>query len=365
MHIYADYIFVSFFYFVLLLQPIDSLQRFQFDFGGCCFVFSSCHPYPTSLILAQHCFNIVQICSNSIKHCSNIIKQSNPCNLWFLPWNLWHRSARFCTEQILAVISLPLRHSCATHSISSTQIVLTASPTWAKSLDESPLISISADVCAFSHYLCSQCGRGWRRKHWVWLFYWCIVKQQSCTLMNNRMQHIVQLQQQLDTFRVQDLLWLAHDHFDHSQSFWIIPTELKWPSWRIEWDLHWSEGSASSPGMGMVRISLLVLKSMLCNIEEAKQKQYRSVLNSNTWGQSSCHILPPRMYWSKRPSGTENVVCSRFFTSWPMKLMDAHGISCSRLELKKCSGIGCNAKGVLNQERDEHQDRGTDRNSET
>jgi hypothetical protein len=31
-----------------------------------------------------------------------------------------------------------------------------------------------------------------------------------------------------------------------------------------------------------------------------------------------------------------------------MKLMDAHGISCSRLELKKCSGISCNAKGVLN-----------------
>ena len=114
--------------------------------------------------------------------------------------------------------------------------------TWQKSVD----LDISRRVRFQSPSLPSQCGRGWRRKHWVWLFYWCIVKQQSCTLMNNRMQHIVQLQQQLDTFRVQDLLWLAHDHFDHSQSFWIIPTELKWPSWRIEWDHHWSEVEESS-----------------------------------------------------------------------------------------------------------------------
>ena len=252
MHIYADYIFVSFFYFVLLLQPIDSLQRFQFDFGGCCFVFSSCHPYPTSLILAQHCFNIVQICSNSIKHCSNIIKQSNPCNLWFLPWNLWHRSARFCTEQILAVISLPLRHSCATHSISSTQIVLTASPTWAKSLDESPLISISADVCAFSHYLCSQCGRGWRRKHWVWLFYWCIVKQQSCTLMNNRMQHIVQLQQPAWHFQGSRLVVAG------AWSFWSFSIILNHSHWtevaklknRVRPSLIWGESKQPRHGNG-------------------------------------------------------------------------------------------------------------------
>ena len=171
------YMFVSFcfilYHFVLLLQPIDSLQRFQFDFGGCCFGFSSCHPYPTSLILSQHCSSMLkfsQTYSTIVRTQSNTQIHAGSDSAYAL------ESAAVCKSVQFAVISLPLRHALHCAPVLRTPFRVRK---WCRQHHQpsetngnlAKVISISAaDVCAFSHHRCSPCGIGWSRKHLVWLF---------------------------------------------------------------------------------------------------------------------------------------------------------------------------------------------------
>ena len=122
-------------------------------------------------------------------------------------------------------------------------------------------------------------------------------------------------------------MWLTH-HFDHSHSLWIIP-EQKWPSRRIEWDFQ-SEVRASSPGMGVVRRSLLVFKSMLCSNEKVKVKTLQIQICPTCGAKvlaTSCHQeCADQSVDQSVLLGQKMAFAHFFFTSWPMKLMlsDVH-----------------------------------------